>query len=143
MPRKFGSKNKPKNPQPVESVEFDYDADNSDATYAALMTGQNPPPARAVVPGTEPVNTGMPFTEYNEDYIISASPAGQILFYIEGRVRLDQVGANEPIIADQKRLVWAGSFEEAVQKFSTYFGKLSTPMQKYSVISAGGSEAIS
>ena len=64
------------------------------------------------------------------------------LFLIEGRVRRDAIG-EEPIFSEQKRLVWAQTFEDAVRKYNVYFAGLSNFNERYSVVMAGGSEAIS
>jgi hypothetical protein len=56
---------------------------------------------------------------------------------------MDQMGSSEPVFSDQKRLVWAYSFEEAVGKFTKYFAGISTVSQRYTVVGAGGSESIS
>ena len=148
MARPKGSKNKPKE---QEVVEFDYDR-MDDAAYSSLMSTPHANPAES---GTITINIPPP----NAETMVYTSPAiplqpvsfGEVnmktdsnleLFSIEGRVRLDQVGVEEPIFSDQKRLVWASSFDEAVGKFSNYFKGLSTYNQRYSVVHAGGTEAI-
>lgn len=144
MPRPKGSKNKPKE----ELVEFDYEK-MDDSAYSSIMSMPHknapeveqfeavaPPPSVATMV-KEPVSTmsglfgGQVSSQKNQD-----------LFMIEGRVRLDQIGAEEPIFSDQKRLVWASDFNEAVGKFSDYFRGLSNQNQRYSVVHAGGTEAI-
>ena len=148
MARPKGSKNKPKE---QEAVEFDYEQ-MDDTAYSSIMSTPHKNPAET---GTIVVNIPPPAAE-NIVYATPAIPVqsmsfGEVkmktdsnleLFSIEGRVRLDQIGAEEPIFSDQKRLVWASSFDEAVAKFSNYFKGLSTYNQRYSVVHAGGTEAI-
>jgi hypothetical protein len=137
MPRPKGSKNKPKTDQPVE---FDYEKFGDDSAYASLMTTphQNQPMQEEPWTMTENITTQMdavrapPVRNTNE----------QNIFLIEGRVRLDQLGAEEPIVSDQKRIVIARDFDDAVSKFVTYFRGLSNNNQRYNVVSVGGSEAI-
>lgn len=148
MPRPKGSKNKPKE---QEIVEFDYEK-LDDAVYSSLMST---PHAKSAEPETITINMPPPTAEnmvYTGPVIpVQSMTFGEVnmkadsnleLFSIEGRVRLDQIGAEEPIFSDQKRLVWASSFDEAVAKFSNYFKGLSTYNQRYSVVHAGGTEAI-
>jgi len=147
MPRITGSKNKPKTVAPQDPIEFDYDKFGSDEVYnqimnteQSFMTTKNPSvrDESIVTTVTAPETT----TFYNNPELIMSDKA-QLLYLIEGRVRMDQMGSNEPIFSEQRRLVWAYTFEEAVGKFSNYFAGLSTPMQRYSVNGAGGSESIS
>ena len=143
MARPKGSKSKPKE---QEIVEFDYDK-MDDSAYSAIMSTPHANPTEAgatinmttptpenIVPSTVPV--------YDITFGGSMQKSDLELFSIEGRVRLDQVGLEEPIFSDQKRLVWASNFDEAVAKFSNYFRGLSNHNQRYSVVHAGGTEAI-
>ena len=140
MPRPHGSKNKPKTTS-AEPVEFDYETFGDDDTYNQIMNTEqsfttpiNPSVREMPVTATE--------TYYNNPELIMSDKA-QLLYLIEGRVRMDQMGSSEPIFSDQKRLVWAYTFEEAVGKFTSYFAGISTVSQRYTVVGAGGSESIS
>lgn len=144
MARPKGSKNKPKE---QEVVEFDYEK-MDDGAYSAMMSMPHVNPAEA---GVVTINIPSPKVEniapttvpvYDITFGGSMQKSDLELFSIEGRVRLDQVGSEEPIFSDQKRLVWASNFDEAVAKFSNYFRGLSNNNQRYSVVHAGGTEAI-
>jgi hypothetical protein len=63
------------------------------------------------------------------------------IFLVEGRVRLDQMGA-DPIVAEQRRIVLANNIDEALAKFSNYFTSMSGSTQRYTIVQAGASEAI-
>ena len=65
------------------------------------------------------------------------------LYLVEGAVQMrpNQAG-RQPIQADQRRIVWATSGNEAVQKFSTYFSSLNSAAETYVVIGAAVSEEI-
>lgn len=141
MPRPKGSKNKPKNEQPVE---FDYEKFGDDSAYASLMTTphQNQPMQEEPWTMTTTVDSASPRQEIDYTSIPKQSAGEQNIFLIEGRVRLDQLGAEEPIVSDQKRIVIARDFDDAVSKFVTYFRGLSNNNQRYNVVSVGGSEAI-
>ena len=141
MPRPKGSKNKPKTDQPVE---FDYEKFGDDSAYASLMTTphQNQPMQEEPWTMTTTVDSASPRQEIDYTSIPKRSAGEQNIFLIEGRVRLDQLGAEEPIVSDQKRIVIARDFDDAVSKFVTYFRGLSNNNQRYNVVSVGGSEAI-
>ena len=131
---------------------FDYETQGQDDDfYTAIMSNNEPPkpahkkpgpkpgfkpkPKNTPAPGTEPMvmSGGLP--------MVKESDFNQ-LFLIEGRVRRDAIG-EEPIFSEQKRLVWAQTFEDAVRKYNVYFAGLSNFNERYSVVMAGGSEAIS
>jgi hypothetical protein len=141
MPRPHGSKNKPKDTTSYEPIEFDYETfGNNDDTYNQIMNTE-----QSFTTSTNPSVREMPVateTFYNNPELIMSDKA-QLLYLIEGRVRMDQMGSSEPVFSDQKRLVWAYSFEEAVGKFTNYFAGISTTSQRYTVVGAGGSESIS
>jgi len=63
------------------------------------------------------------------------------IFLVEGKVRLDQMGA-DPIVAEQRRIVLANNIDEALAKFSNYFTSMSGSTQRYTIVQAGASEAI-
>lgn len=139
MPRPKGSKNKPKEAQPVE---FNYE-EEADQAYAAAMT----PTAQT----QQPVRVEFDYTEDEGAPMVAAVQAGAAprpmfdtsanMFLINGRVRLDRAG-QDPVVAEQQRLVYAHNFNEAVMKYTAYFTSLSNPNERYTVIGAGGSEAI-
>lgn len=136
------TKPKPKT-KPVEVPQpaaFDYEQD--DAKYDGLSRTGNQPYEFEMINPTPPDLVPAPPAQFPIRTAEDMALADQ-LFLIEGRVRLDQTGRNDPIFADQKRLVWAQSFEQAVQKYNAYFAGLSNFNEKYTVVSAGGSEAIS
>jgi hypothetical protein len=135
------TKTKSKTTTAEESVEFDYEIAGSDEIYNQIMNTEQS--------FTTPINPSvreMPAmateTYYNNPELIMSDKA-QLLYLIEGRVRMDQMGSSEPIFSDQRRLVWAYTFEEAVGKFTNYFAGISTTSQRYTVVGAGGSESIS
>jgi len=123
-----------------EPIEFDYEIAGSDEIYNQIMNTEQSfttpinPSVREMPQATE--------TFYNNPELIMSDKA-QLLYLIEGRVRMDQIGSSEPVFSDQKRLVWAYAFEEAVGKFTNYFAGISTTSQRYTVVGAGGSESIS
>jgi hypothetical protein len=135
-------KSKPKTTTIEEPIEFDYEIAGSDEIYNQIMNTEQS--------FTTPINPSvreMPQpqateTFYNNPELIMSDKA-QLLYLIEGRVRMDQMGSSEPVFSDQKRLVWAYTFEEAVGKFTSYFAGISTVSQRYTVVGAGGSESIS
>lgn len=150
MPRPKGSRNKSatnSNVAEVEAEQFDYESQgDNDDLYTAIMTGQgeaNPATAvrqhtaepRIKRPEKETFNMQMPSLP-----VVKESDFDQ-LFFIEGKVRRDAIG-EDAVFAEQKRLVWASSFEKAVQKFNVYFANLSNNNERYTVIMAGGTEAI-
>jgi len=140
MPRPHGSKNRPKTTA-EEPIEFDYETFGNDDTYNQIMnTSQSF--TTPVNPSVREMPVSAPETFYNNPELIMSDKA-QLLYLIEGRVRMDQMGSSEPVFSDQKRLVWAYSFEEAIGKFSNYFAGISTTSQRYTVVGAGGSESIS
>jgi len=135
------TKSKSKTTTAEEPAEFDYEIAGSDEIYNQIMNTEqsfttpiNPSVREMPVMATE--------TYYNNPELIMSDKA-QLLYLIEGRVRMDQMGSSEPIFSDQKRLVWAYTFEEAVGKFTSYFAGISTVSQRYTVVGAGGSESIS
>ena len=135
MARPRGSSNKAKVEKPVE---YDYEAE-VDNTYTAPM---NP----TISPAPNPT---INRTEFEYDESVSAPVSVQNpqsystsnLFLISGRVRMERAGS-APIEADQQRIVYANNFVEAVAKYTAYFTSLSSPGERYTVIGAGGSEAI-
>jgi hypothetical protein len=135
-------KNKSKTTTIEEPIEFDYEIAGSDEIYNQIMNTEQS--------FTTPINPSvreMPQpqateTFYNNPELIMSDKA-QLLYLIEGRVRMDQIGSSESVFSDQKRLVWAYAFEEAIGKFTNYFAGISTTSQRYTVVSAGGSESIS
>jgi len=134
------TKSKPKTTSTEEPIEFDYEIAGSDEIYNQIMNTEQSfttsinPSVREMPQATE--------TFYNNPELIMSDKA-QLLYLIEGRVRMDQMGSSEPVFSDQKRLVWAYAFEEAVGKFTNYFAGISTTSQRYTVVGAGGSESIS
>lgn len=66
------------------------------------------------------------------------------LYLINGRVRLEQnMGADVARQeADQTRLVWANSDDEAVSKFNNYFSDMSNASQRYTVLFSSITEAL-
>lgn len=143
MPRTKGSKNKPKTP---EAIPFDYESDGNDDVYQNIMSGSVPTTmvARQAPPSMHPTLAVDFNMNETPSYHLPPLVNGKLdqLFFIEGRVRLDVMGSPEPVFSEQKRLVWAESFDDAVRKFSTYFASLSNNSQRYTVIGAGGTEAI-
>jgi len=142
MPRTKGSRNKPKTPEPVP---FNYEADDSDAVYENMMRGI---PIEASQPQSvnHPIpSPSMTYNDYQTQTFMPPLVDGKMdqLFLIEGRVRMDAIGNPEPVFSDQKRLVWAENFDDAVRKFSVYFASLSNNGQRYVVVAAGGTEALS
>jgi len=133
-------KSKSKTTTTEEPIEFDYEIAGSDEIYNQIMNTEQSfttpinPSVREMPQATE--------TFYNNPELIMSDKA-QLLYLIEGRVRMDQIGSSEPVFSDQKRLVWAYAFEEAVGKFTNYFAGISTTSQRYTVVGAGGSESIS
>jgi hypothetical protein len=139
------TKSKSKTTAAEELVELDYETFGSDDTYNQMMNTQQSftttaNPSVREMPAV--VTVTSPETFYNNPELIMADKA-QLLYLIEGRVRMDQMGSSEPVFSDQKRLVWAYTFEEAVGKFTSYFAGISTTSQRYTVVGAGGSESIS
>lgn len=75
-----------------------------------------------------------------------ASPLAQAvaqgnIYLVEGQIRLDRQN-QPPVVADQRRIVYANSDDQALQKFMAYFTSMNSPTGFYSVVSAGCSEAI-
>lgn len=141
MTRPKGSKNKPKTAEPVP---FDYESNGGDDTYSNMMTGGalNTPNATTEAETWTMVEQPNPISVMPTGMMPFNPDRAQQLFLIEGNVRLIVAGNPNPIFSEQKRLVWAYTFEEAVQKFQTYFAELSTPTQEYRVLGAGGASAI-
>ena len=138
--------------------EFDYETEgDNDALYTAVMNGtanvnvesdkpkkvpwnkglKYPLKPKNSIPDTDPVATPnmIALPAVNEDFF-------NTLFLIKGRVRRDAIGSDS-VFAEQERLVWAKTFEEAVSKFTSYFAELSNYNERYTVVGAGGTEAIS
>lgn len=143
------NKNAQKTTVQEEPNEFDYDRLGSDDVYDQMRNTPQPLTAIPDVREIPTVTMAMqpivsPEPVYNNPELIMSDRA-QLLYLIEGRVRMVQIGspASNPIFSDQKRLVWAYTFEEAVTKFSNYFADISTDSQRYTVDAAGGSESIS
>jgi hypothetical protein len=142
MARPRGSSNKAKVEKPVE---FDYEAEVNNtytiATNSNILQVSNPDINR--------INPVINRTEFEYDESVSAPVSVQNpqsystsnLFLISGRVRMERAGS-APIEADQQRIVYANNFVEAVAKYTAYFTSLSSPGERYTVIGAGGSEAI-
>ena len=132
MGRPKNSKNKPKvTPEPVE---FNYEDETAAAAYNVAVNS----PAAAPQPVYEyALEEQAATTAVHTMVDMSAST----LFLINGHVRLTRRG-EDPITAEQTRLVYARDFNEAVAKYNNYFASLSNPNEIYVVIGAGGSEAI-
>lgn len=92
-----------------------------------------------VEPGKENTITAAPM------HVMTAGSVDQFmkLYLVEGVV---QMRPNQPgggmAQSDQRRVVWAHSGNEAIQKFSTYFSSLNTPTETYIVAYASVSEEI-
>lgn len=111
--------------------EFDYDS--SEELYSKVMSAgatQAPEPTISNTVNVDPVVTTAP-----------PAPQPNLTFLVEGKVRLDQEGAN-PIFADQRRIVNARNVDEAIQKFMNYFSNMSNHTQRYMVIQVAASETI-
>lgn len=140
MARPKGSPNKPKTEKPAE---FNYE-EEADRAYANAMS-----PATEYV--AMPNQTNRAEFDYAEDEGAPLQQQAQVthpmhdtslnLYLISGRVRLERNG-QAPVIADQQRLVFALSFNEAAMKYNSYFVSMSNAVERYSVDSMGGSEAI-
>ena len=136
MARPKGSKNRTaENPNPAE---FNYE--DSDALYKHVMS------RGAVVPTFEdPANVAEDITtHYDVGAVLApvvAPVAASSIFFVEGKVRLDQ-DDNLPIFADQRRIVNAANVDEALSKFVNYFANMSNANQRYTVVQAGASETI-
>jgi hypothetical protein len=140
MARPKGSTNKPKTEE--KPVEFDYETE-ADKAYANAMSPS--------VSHTPSLHTNRAEFDYAEDEGAPVQQQTQVsssvldvslnLFIVNGRVRLDRSG-QDPVVADQQRLVYAHNFNEAAMKYNSYFVSMSNGAERYSVISIGGSEAI-
>lgn len=142
--------------QQAEAFDYESQGENDDL-YSAIMTNQKVKPPHKK-PGPKPKPKPAPVNEAPTSIFVPGTemPAVpstfnlppvkesdfQQLYMIEGRVRRDAIG-EDSVFSDQKRLVWAKSFEEAVRKYNSYFAGLSNFNERYSVVMAGGSEAIS
>lgn len=141
MARPKGSSNKSKTEKPIE---FDYgeEAERSNSAPLQLSISQAPSDSlssRVEFDYSEDEGAPMPVqiqTTYAQQPSVMPN-----LFLINGRVRMERAGS-APIEADQQRIVYASNFVEAVAKYNAYFTSLSSPGERYSVIGAGGSEAI-
>ena len=128
-----------KAPEPApkpDLVEFNYETEEDGA--AAVVAAMQPTTAAPLA---------LQEFDYSENEMatpsfqqVAPAPAGG-LFLITGQVRLDRRG-QAPITAEQTRLVFANNFQEAVAKYSSYFAGMSNPAERYTVVGAGGSEAI-
>lgn len=119
MARTKGSKNAADN-------EFVYD--DSDELYGAVMSGGAV--AAPVAAATSEVQAAA-----------AATPHPNLIFLVEGKVRLDQLG-DPAVFSDQRRIVSAANIDEALAKFVAYFESMSNDSQRYTVVQAGGSETI-
>lgn len=141
MARPKGSSNKSKTEKPIE---FDYgeEAERSNFAPSHLSISQAPSDSlsnRVEFDYSEDEGAPMPVqiqTTYAQQPSVMPN-----LFLINGRVRMERAGS-APIEADQQRIVYASNFVEAVAKYNAYFTSLSSPGERYTVIGAGGSEAI-
>lgn len=126
------SKKKPKVPV-QERVEFNYEDETVDAAYNTAINSPSAAPQSVYEYAMEEqgasVNTPLTYAPQTS------------LFLINGHVRLTRQG-QEPITAEQTRIVEARDFNEAVSKYNNYFASLSNPNEIYTVVGAGGSEAI-
>jgi hypothetical protein len=118
-------------PKTAEPTEFNYEDD--DAVYNQIMTS-------AV--------TQYPTVVYDNPSEGVTMSVGQgiaaplnLIYLVEGKVRLDQEGSG-PIFSDQRRIVNATNVDEAIQKFVNYFAGMSSPVQRYTVVTVAGSETI-
>lgn len=138
MPRPKGSKNKPKT---NELVEFNYE-DESSQTYTPEMM---PAPSQQMTNNVEfdyaeDEGVHMP-TTMSAQLARPTSDNSANLYLITGKVRMDRAG-QDPIIADQQRIVYAHNFNEAVAKYTAYFSSLNNQNERYTVVGASVSEAI-
>lgn len=135
---KIAARKVPETAPKPELVEFNYDTedDGASATVAAMQPGQVAPIALQEFDYAE----NETVTPYFQEVAPTPMPAAG-LFLITGQVRLDRRG-QQPVTAEQTRLVYANNFQEAVAKYSSYFAGLSNQAERYTVVGAGGSEAI-
>lgn len=139
MGRPKGSPNKPKTPQQLVEFNYEDEAGQSDAPTNRIVEQQrNAQPAvnreefdyGAAVAENAPINAPQ-----------SYSPPGSNVFLVTGRVRMDRVG-QEPITAEQVRIVYANNYNEAALKFNNYFISMSSNTERYTVLNISMSEAI-
>lgn len=135
MARPKGSKNKVAEQQPTEFVYED-----GDLLYQQVMSSGAVGPSDPI---GDVITTGGAEVVYAAPAPMApvAVPAVSSIYLVEGKVRLDQDGS-PPIFSDQRRIVNAGSVDEALQKFMQYFAAMSNPIQQYTVVQAGASETI-
>ena len=141
MARPKGSSNKSKT---EKLVEFDYceETEQSNSAPPQLSISQAPSnnlSGRVEFDYSEDEGAPMPI-QSQTTYPLQPSVMPN-LFLINGRVRMERAGS-APIEAEQQRIVYASNFIEATAKYNAYFTSLSSPGERYTVIGAGGSEAI-
>lgn len=137
MARAKSISNKPKN---EKLTEFNYEQE-AEQSYAAAAN-PTPPETHSVLSSRVEFNYNESASAQTQNKVIDTnSGVTTNLFLINGRVRMERAGSKH-IEADQQRIVYASNFTEAVTKYNTYFSSLSSPGERYSVISAGGSESI-
>ena len=141
MARPKGSSNKTKTEKPVE---FDYEEEAERSNSAPLQLSISQAPSDSLSDRLEfdySEDEGAPMPVQIQTTYAQQPSVMPNLFLINGRVRMERAGS-APIEAEQQRIVYASNFVEAVAKYNAYFTSLSSPGERYTVIGAGGSEAI-
>lgn len=144
MGRPKGAKNKSTlAAEAAAAQEFVYE--DSDQLYQQVMStgavGPEVPGASEFDAPAQVVDYSFPAAELQYVPTPVPTPAVSMIYLVEGKVRLDQDGS-PPVFSDQRRIVNAGSVDEALQKFMHYFTSMSNPLQRYTVVQAGASETI-
>jgi hypothetical protein len=139
MPRPKGSKNKSVSQEPVV---FDYENEepsqiNQEVTAASDAAYK----AQAEYDFADEEGLPSDLIEFSDERALPPKINNQSLYFIEGNIRLEQVGS-EPVSSDQTRIVWGNSLNEALNKYATYFHGMSNANQRYTVVEARGTEAL-
>jgi hypothetical protein len=115
------------------SAEFDYEKSEELYHQVMLQGAVATPQVMNAQAAPAPAPTFPEYTPW-------VAP-NSLIFFVEGKVRLDQEGASA-IFSDQRRIVNAANIDEAIQKFMNYFSGMSNPSQRYTVVAVTASEAI-
>ncbi len=112
-----------------EQVPTELNSENDDAEYQEIMSST--PQTYSVT--YAPVSTDT--ISVSEISIPAASQNVSSIYLVEGKIRLDQDGLG-PIFSDQRRVINAFNIDEALQTFTNYFVDMSSPAQRYTVVTA-------
>jgi len=108
---------------------------NNDEYYNAMMAK-----AAAGVTSDAAASVEEDQVEYPHSFHQPPSPPTK-LFLVEGKVKMESI-TNGMMVADQRRIVNAANIDEALTKFVSHFSSLSNDNETYTVLHAGGSEAL-